>query len=341
MIVTLGGCSILGKPLEPTTPEVTIEPPASVTPKVSIPKPPPAPVIVVETVKPLDVAIIISRDIENHHIIHHKIEQLINQEKGNVKPFYLYQQSSDEIIEQITQTQHQQVVAIGLEAAKAATMLQQIPVIFCQVYNYQDHDLVSEYIKGVSLVPAIDQQFKAWKTTLPTLKQVGIITGSGKQAFIDSAIQSAAAHDITLISRVVNNDKEMWNEFRHLTPQVDGFWLLPDNRILSKRTLRSIMSYSAKHTTPLFTINGLLLQAGVAISSSQVGNDVANKVVTRLLSITANNTIPGPDIEPLGQARTLVNTQTTKRFNLLIPKGYLSINLERWPSPQVNATLAQ
>ena len=336
--LTLGGCSILEKPLTPKTSEATTAPPL-VAQNTPTPKPTPPPIKA--AIKPLNVAVLISRDIENHHIIFHKIERLILDKKGTVKPFYLYQQSDTAILEQIESGSHQQVVAIGLTAAKAAARLPRVPVIFCQVYNFQDHNLINEYIKGVSLIPSVEQQLLAWKNVLPKLKQVGFITGNDKHSFIDSATKIAATHQITLINRTVNNDKEMWAEFRRLTPQVDAFWLLPDNRILSKRTLHSIINYSTKHGVPLFTINGLLLQAGAVISSTQMSDDIAEKVVSRLLSIKPDNTIPGIDIEPLTHAHTFINTQAIDRLDLTINNDTTTINLERWPSPGVNATLAQ
>ena len=360
IVITLGGCSTIDKPLEIEAPEVPPEAEALpevlpevlpeaiiVTPKEEAPIAPPlkpaspAPAIKPPSTQPLNVAILISRDIENHHIIYHKIEKLIHEKKGTVKPFYLYQQNETDIIEQIKDSPYQKIVAIGLEAAKTASKLPQTPVIFSQVYNYQDHNLVSEYIKGISLMPSIDHQFQAWKALFPGFKRIGTITGHGKQAFIDSAIKSAAIHDITLISRTVSNDKEMLSEFRRLTPQVDAFWLLPDNRILSKRTLRGIINYSTKHATPLLTINGLLLQAGAVISSTQIGDEIAKKVVSRLQSTNPDNTIPGADLEPLEQAFIFINTHATQRLNLPIPEGDIMVNLERWPSPGVKATLAQ
>lgn len=359
MFITVSGCSILGKPLEtPPSETVAIEeaPPLPAKPEVIISTPPPevevevkaetevAPATTSETVAPLDVAIIISSDIiDNHQLLSDQIGQLITQKGGRSQLFYLYQQDGAvaKVIKQIKQEQYRQVVAIGLEAAKASKLLSQIPTVFCQIYNYQDHDFITDHIKGVSLIPSIDQQFKAWKVILPELRKVGVIVGEGKQPFIEDAILSAAKHDITLISRTVNNDKEMWSEFRRLIPQVDGFWLLPDNRILSKRTLRDMASYSIKHTTPLFTINGLLLQAGAMISAAQVGSDIAAKVVTRLLASTAENTIPGPTIVALEKSHIFINTHAIKRFNLLIPENFMEKNIERWPSARLNATMVQ
>lgn len=330
MLITFGGCTTLHKSEEvPSPPLETISaPPVSAEPVVVTPIPAPVsepvsietpPANKLASPQPLNVAIIISRDIEKHHQLSDEIGRLITFNEGTFTPFYLYQQGAAEVILQIKHTHYQQVVAIGLDAAKAAKMLQQIPVVFCQIYNYQDYNLVAPHFKGVSLIPAVDQQFKAWKETMPALKRVGVIVGDGKQAFIEDATQKAAAHGITLISRTVNNDKAMWEAFRRLLPQVEGFWLLPDNRILSRRTLRNMVGYSIKHTTPLFTVNGLLLEAGAMLSATQVDSDIAEKVVTRLLASIPDNTIPGADITPLEWAHISFNRTIIKQFNFMIP----------------------
>jgi len=343
MVITFGGCTTLHKADKAPTPplETTSVPPAppvaaeSVvvmpTPEpepISI-QPPPVPTSKIETPLPLNVAIIISRDLEKHHQLSDEIGRLITFNNGTFTPFHLYQQGAAEIILQIKREQYQQVVAIGLDAAKAAKMLQQIPVVFCQIYNYQNYNLVAPHFKGVSLIPAVDQQFEAWKEAMPALKRVGVIVGDGKQALIENATQKAAAHGITLISHTVNNDKAMWEAFRRLLPQVEGFWLLPDNRILSRRTLRNMADYSIKHTTPLFTVNGLLLEAGAMLSATQVDSDIAEKVVARLLASTPDNTIPGADITPLELAHITRNADTIKQFNLMIPKENTAIDSER------------
>jgi len=344
MVAMIGGCSIISKPLEQPPPiestvvetPVTKVEPAPVTPE---PEPVSEPVATVEIIEPLKVAIIISRDIENYHRLSSEIGHLIIREGGDFRPFYLYQQGAAEVIKQIKHEQYKQVVAIGLAATRATRMLQKIPVIFCQIYNYQDLNLISDQIKGVSLIPSVEQQIEAWKTLFPNLQRVGVISGEGKQNLIDRAASSAAERGITLIRRTARNDKELWHEFRRLIPQVDGFWLLPDNRILSKRTLRNIADYSTKHTTPLFTVNGLLLQEGAMISAFQVESDIARQVIERLLAIKPDNTIPGPAVVPLEQARVSMNTQVASRFNLLIHDDIAPASIEKWPSGLPDATI--
>ena len=63
-------------------------------------------------------------------------------------------QDDDAIVEAIRQSADRQVVAVGLRAATAARRLGDKRVVFCQVVNYRDHDLVSDNMKGVSALPS-------------------------------------------------------------------------------------------------------------------------------------------------------------------------------------------
>lgn len=341
LLVTLSGCSILQKPAEPPPPEQVVEETLVVTPTVPTPPPIVKEVIKQPVVEPLDVAIIISRDIGNYHELAAEIGITISATGGNFRPYYLYQQQPAALINTIKEQQHRQVVAIGLKAAKATDSLSDIPVIFCQIYNYQDHQLINEQRKGVTLVPSINKQLSAWKEILPSLTSVGVIIGKGKEHHIDQAEAVASQNGFTLVARTAKSDKELWLEYRRLVQQVDAFWLLPDNRILSKRVLRDMVNYSLKHDTPLLTINGLLLKAGALISAAQINSNVATTVVDRLNAANRHDGIPGEEVSPLDNARIILNTQVQKRYNIMISKEINVSNFERWPSPQVTATISR
>jgi ABC-type uncharacterized transport system substrate-binding protein len=69
------------------------------------------------------------------------------------------------------------VVSIGLPAARVARGLSGKRVVFCQVFNYEDTDLVTSWMKGVAATPPVNEQFRVWKQLSPRLKRVGVITG--------------------------------------------------------------------------------------------------------------------------------------------------------------------
>ena len=61
------------------------------------------------------------------------------------------------------------------------------PVIFSQVFNYQDYELLKPTSRGVSAIAPLDAQLRAWKDLQPTLSRVGLVLGPGHDTLIDDA----------------------------------------------------------------------------------------------------------------------------------------------------------
>ena len=67
------------------------------------------------------------------------------------------------------------VVAIGLRAARSSVAMAEKPVVFSQVFNYQEHDLLQENSRGVAVLAPLDAQLAAWKDIDPTVTRIGVI----------------------------------------------------------------------------------------------------------------------------------------------------------------------
>ena len=79
------------------------------------------------------------------------------------------------------------VVAIGLRAAQSSVSMSEKPVVFSQVFNHQDHDLLNENTRGVAAIPPLDAQLAAWKKLDPTMVRIGVIIGEGHDELIEDA----------------------------------------------------------------------------------------------------------------------------------------------------------
>jgi hypothetical protein len=66
--------------------------------------------------------------------------------------------------------ENKQFVSIGLNATLAAKTLINRQVVFCQVFNYQDYDLLTPKHKGVSIMPSMSRTFATWRASLCTMK---------------------------------------------------------------------------------------------------------------------------------------------------------------------------
>ena len=170
------------------------------------------------------------------------------------------------------------VVAIGLRAANSSVAMSDAPVIFSQVFNYQDHALLGERSRGVAAIAPMDAQLAAWKEAEPTLSSVGFVIGPGHDALIEEAELAAGRHGVQLTVNVANSDQEALYYFKRMVRDIDGFWLLPDNRVLSGRMLRTMIDQSNRHGVSVLAPNPNLLSIGASISVSTVPANIADRI---------------------------------------------------------------
>lgn len=217
-----------------------------------------------------------------------------------------------------------QFVSIGLPAAVAAKTLINKQMIFCQVYNYQDYDLLTPRHKGVSMLPSFTKTFNAWRALSPAAKQIGVISGPGFEDVIQSARGAAKAYGFTLLHEVVNSDKEYQYTYKNMSKKVQGYWLLPDNRVLSENMLRDIMTYSVRNSKQVAVFSEELLKLGGLFSTGSDYQDIANQVFQRLEQAQAQNkdTIPGPDIVYPDKMNLRINSVMASRLGISIPSQY-------------------
>lgn len=226
------------------------------------------------------------------------------------------------VVEQLQRLDDRIVVAVGLDAALVARKLQGTKVIFCQVFNYEDFDLVTPSMKGVSAVPPVKQQFEVWKKLDPSLKRVGVIAGPRLLDLVAEARTAAAASGIEIKHVQVRSDIETMYAFRQLIRDVQGLWLLPDNRVLSRNTIRDIFSNSRKQGKQVVVFSDQLLSLGGMMSFETVYDDIADQVIARSQQAlqAPGAEIPGPPMLPLTVLDIKINALALKQLGLRFPQ---------------------
>jgi ABC-type uncharacterized transport system substrate-binding protein len=199
------------------------------------------------------------------------------------------------------------VVAVGLRAAISATSMSKVPVVFCQVFNVQQNNLISNNSRGIASLPPLDLQIAAWKKIDPSLSSIGAIIGPGHEDLIAEAELAAATHGIELRIRIANSDRETLYLFTRMAGEIDGFWLFPDNRILSGPVLKEMLNYASRHRVQISVFNESLLKMGATLSSSTVDADIADTIVGVLEQIAAGDIENVPPISPLSDIKILTN----------------------------------
>jgi ABC-type uncharacterized transport system substrate-binding protein len=240
------GCGTLQQPLPPVEEPVEIiveEPPvveAQPAPEPVVPEPPP----------PLpSISIVLTNSQPAYADVAHELAQLFDN-------YEIYDLGKDDrppmtILRVINDSNPGAVVAIGLRAAKSSIAMSDQPVVFSQVFNYEHHELLQQNSRGVAALPPIDAQIAAWKEVDPSVKRIGLIIGEGHEELVAAAELAAQRHDIDLVVQVARSDQETMYFFRRMIRDIDGFWLLPDNRILSSRVLQQMLTEAKQRRVPV------------------------------------------------------------------------------------------
>lgn len=226
-----------------------------------------------------------------------------------------------EIVQDIQRRRPRLVVAVGLSAALAVRKVQGTKAIFCQVFNYEDFDLLTPWMKGVGAVPSLTQQFQIWKKLDPKLTRVGVITGPRLVNLLTEARAAASANGVDLKHVQVGSSLETLYAFKQLESRIQGLWLLPDNRVLSRNTIRDLLSYSRKEGKQVVGFGEQLLQLGAMMSVQSDYNDIADQVIARGRHALETNgpEVPGPSMLPLSRISVKINPIAVRQLGLKFP----------------------
>jgi len=279
------GCGTLQQPLPPPVDEpieiIVEEPPvveAQPLPEPEVPEPPlPLP----------SVSIILT----NSQPAYADVARQLTQHFDN---YEIYDLSKDDrppvtILRVINDSNPGAVIAIGLRAARSSVAMSDHPVVFSQVFNYEHHELLQKNSRGVAALPPVDAQIAAWKEVDPSVKRIGLIIGEGHEELVAAAEIGAQRHDIDLVVQIARSDQETLYFFRRMIRDVDGLWLLPDNRILSSRVLQQMLTEAKQRRFPVSVPSESMLSLGAMISMTTQASDIAETIADVVRKIAAGN----------------------------------------------------
>jgi len=300
--LSLPGCSTFAPPEIPPAPDpepVTVTPSPEPVPA----KPPRAEPVEVPPVQPAlpPVAIVVTSTQPAYADV---AEELV----ARLDQYTIYDLSDKSqppvvVLRHINDSETRAVVAIGLRAAQSSVAMANSPVIFSQVFNHQDHDLVTASSRGVAALAPLSAQLAAWQELYPDVRRLGLIVGRGHDDQIAAAQVEAERRGIELRVRESGSDQETLYLFRRMVRDIDGFWLFPDNRILSPRVLQQMIADANRVQVPLSAPNESMLEMGASVSLATVAADIAETIVRLIRDIEAGRLASLPSISQLSEIR--------------------------------------
>jgi ABC-type uncharacterized transport system substrate-binding protein len=269
----------------------------------------------------IQVAILVSEDVPAYTEVAKALAKQLGR-RGNIYYLSGSQLENLKIVNKLKNEEHTQIASIGLNASIAAKTLTNKQVVFCQVFNHQDYALLSPRHKGVSMLPSLAKTFSAWRSLSPGTTDIGIISGPGFEDMIQIAQSAAKTYGFRLHHKAVTSDKEYQYAYKNMSKNVQGYWLLPDNRVLSENILRDIMTFSVRNSKQVAVFSDELLKLGGLFSTSSDYQDIALQVFERLEQAQTTETIPGSDIVYPDKMNLRINSVMAQNLGMKIPAHY-------------------
>jgi len=222
--------------------------------------------------------------------------------RATVKVFFRQENGSlaDErkLIPFIKRRQPEQLVVFGDEALRAvAAELGDIPLLFGLVTHPGPFmSTPSGLIAGVSSFPDPALTLSLWRDILPqkrhlgtvyTQPEIAVLAAAGRAAFADGGGQ--------LEIRQAPDSEAALVQVAELLPQVDGYWMLPDETTLSLDVLRLLFFSSKAQNKPLIGLSERYVAAGALFAL----NAEPGRVGTQLGQLS-NQIHSGTDIRQVG-----------------------------------------
>jgi hypothetical protein len=220
-------------------------------------------------------------------------------------------------------------VAVGLEAAAFALTRLRLPTVFCQVFNYGELLDGAERAWGVASIPPLELQLLAWKRLDPTLGRVGLIVAEDHDELVLEALQAGRRTSVSVQYEISTSDRQTLYHFRRLAREVDGIWLVPDNRILSPTVISELLSEARTQHVQLTAVNARSLPRGVLMSASATPTDVAETVSRVLARLVSGDTDGLALLTPLSDVAIEVDLDMAALFGLDGREAAWSVSHER------------
>jgi ABC-type uncharacterized transport system substrate-binding protein len=313
-LVALGACSSLGRAPEPATASQPVEPAPARPPAAKAPPRPAAHTRAEPRSATREVLVLFESDTPEYAEVAKQLAASLTPARYHVAMTDLAGSGGAGDLAAAAKNERRIVITIGRKAADVArNKLSDAPMVFCQVFNYEDL-LGGGTVWGVEPLPPLGLQLRAWRTVDPLLKRVGLIVSAEHADVVAAAKEQALRAGVEIDAEMSASDRETLYLFKRLAPDVDGFWLFPDNRILSRDVLRELLSYAETHDVGVLVSNKSLLAWGALLSATSRPADVAGRVRDIVERIAAGSTRGLPAMTPLSAVELQLNPTVAARF---------------------------
>ncbi len=227
------------------------------------------------------------------------------------------------------------ILTIGTSATKfAKDNFSDIPIVFSGVLYpalsgfIETPDHPGGNITGASLDIPIDVQFSYFKQIVPNLKRIGVLYTKNTAPLIPSAKIVAQQLGLTLVPRLIKEQKELPLALDSLAEVTQGLWSVADPVLFDPQSTRYILKTTLRKMVPFMGFSRHVVESGALFAL-----DFDYKAVGIQAGQIINRIIEGAELSELQVTSTDViyfhyNEKTARHIKVFIPKDLVAVAKE-------------
>lgn len=227
------------------------------------------------------------------------------------------------------------ILTIGTSATKfAKENFHDLPIVFSGVLYpalsgfIESSEHPGQNITGASLDIPLDVQFSYFKQIVPDLKRIGVLYTENTAPLIPSAKVVAQQLGLTLVPRLIKEQKELPAALDSLAKVTQGLWSVADPELFDPQSTRYILKTTLRKMIPFMGFSRHVVESGALFAL-----DFDYKAIGIQAGELINKLIEGTNLTELHVTTTDViyfhyNEKTAKHIKVIIPKDLVAIAKE-------------
>jgi len=243
--------------------------------------------------------------------------------------------SDSTVVKECRQNGTDIILTIGTSATKfAKDNFSDIPIVFSGVLYpalsgfIKSPDQPGGNITGASLDIPLDVQFSYFKQIVPNLKRIGVLYTESTAPLIPSAKVVAQQLGLTLVPRLIKEQKELPLALDSLAEVTQGLWSVADPALFDPQSTKYILKTTLRKMVPFMGFSRHVVESGALFAL-----DFDYKAIGIQAGQIINKLIEGTEFSELKVTSTDViyfhyNEKTAKHIKVFMPKDLVAIAKE-------------
>ncbi len=272
-----------------------------------------------------EVAVIKSHDLPPYN---QAVKGFLSATQASVTEYHLAgdAQGDTGIVNKVKRSRPDVILAVGAKAATLAKEnLSETPMVYCAVITPEKHGFTVGNITGIAMEIPVKEQFRVFKSAVPTLKHIGVVYDPSKtESLIRRAREEAHLLGLELIAVAVSHPRDLPGAIRRLLPQVQGVWMVPDSTVMTTDSIQFILLTTLQENVPLMAFSSALVKSGALLSLSPDYFTIGKQSSRLIDKILTNPNSPRGKIVYPEASYVSINLKTARILGIDIPNEILS-----------------